>query len=74
MQRTVNGNTQREHQTTDHYADRLGDLCLGPWVRSAFCHGDEENERRACTNGNSTTADQSEIRKAYLALREQRHR
>ena len=33
-----------------------------------FCHGDEENGHRACTNGHLTTADQSEIRKAYLAL------
>ena len=32
-----------------------------------FCHGDEENGHRACTNGHLTTADQSEIRKAYLA-------
>ena len=30
-------------------------------------HGDEENEHRARTNGHLTTADQSEIRKAYLA-------
>lgn len=32
------------------------------WV-TIFCCGDEENGRCACTNGNSTTADQSEIRK-----------
>ena len=32
-----------------------------------MCHGDEENGHRACTNGHLTTADQSEIRKAYLA-------
>ena len=31
-----------------------------------FCHGDEENGHRACTNGHLTTADQSEMRKAYL--------
>lgn len=31
-----------------------------------FCHGDEENGHRACTNGHLKTADQSEIRKAYL--------
>lgn len=31
-----------------------------------FCHGNEENGRRACTNGNSTTADQSKIRKAHF--------
>ena len=31
-----------------------------------FCHGDEENGHRACTNGHLTTADQSKIRKAYL--------
>ena len=31
-----------------------------------FCHGDEENGHRACTNGHLTTADQSEIREAYL--------
>ena len=30
-----------------------------------FC-GDEENGRCSCINGNSTTADQSEIRKANL--------
>lgn len=35
------------------------------WV-TIFCCGDEENGRCACTNGNSTTADQSEIRKANL--------
>ena len=29
-------------------------------------YGDEENGRCACTNGNSTTADQSEIRKVNL--------
>ena len=32
-----------------------------------LCHGDEENGHRACTNGHLTTADQSEIRKTYLA-------
>ena len=36
-------------------------------VAAFFCHGDEENGHRACTNGHLTTADQSEIRKAYLA-------
>ena len=36
-------------------------------IPSFFCHGDEENGHRACTNGHLTTADQSEIRKAYLA-------
>ena len=33
---------------------------------SFFCYGDEENGHRACTNGHLTTANQSEIRKAYL--------
>ena len=31
-----------------------------------FCHGDEENECHACMGRHSTTADQSEIREAYL--------
>ena len=31
-----------------------------------FCYGDEENGHRARTYGHLTTADQSEIRKAYL--------
>ena len=31
-----------------------------------FCYGDEENGHRACTKGYLTTANQSEIRKAYL--------
>ena len=31
-----------------------------------FCDGDEENGHCACTNGHLTTANQSEIRKAYL--------
>ena len=31
-----------------------------------FCHGDEENGHHACRNGHLKTADQSEIRKAYL--------
>ena len=34
----------------------------------SFCHGDEENGRRACTSGHLTTVDQSEIRGAHLAL------
>ena len=33
---------------------------------SSFCYGDKENRHRACTNGYLTTANQSEIRKAYL--------
>ena len=38
------------------------------WSSGSFLsHGDEENGHRACTNGHLTTADQSEIRKAYLA-------
>ena len=32
----------------------------------SFCNGDEENGRHACMNGHLTTADQSEIREAYL--------
>ena len=32
-----------------------------------FCYGDEENAHRACTNEHLTTANQSEIRRAYLA-------
>ena len=32
----------------------------------ALCNSDEENGRHACMNGHLTTADQSEIRKAYL--------
>ena len=35
-------------------------------IESPFCHGDEENGHRACTNGHLTTADQREIRKTYL--------
>ena len=31
-----------------------------------LCHGDEENECHACMGRHSTTADQSEIREAYL--------
>ena len=31
-----------------------------------LCHGDEENECHACKGRHSTTADQSEIREAYL--------
>ena len=31
-----------------------------------FCYGDEENGHCACTSGHLTTANQSEIRKAYL--------
>ena len=38
------------------------------WSSGLFLsYGDEENGHRACTNGHLTTADQSEIRKAYLA-------
>ena len=39
-----------------------------PALKSAgiFCYGDEENARRACTHEYLTTANQSEIRKAYL--------
>ena len=33
------------------------------WI---FCHGDEENGHRACTNEHLTTANQSEIREKYL--------
>ena len=32
----------------------------------AFCYGNEENGHHACMNGHLTTANQSEIRKAYL--------
>ncbi|MCI5872495.1 MAG: hypothetical protein PUJ55_01120 [Clostridiales bacterium] len=32
----------------------------------SFCYGDEENGHRACTSEHLTTANQSEIRKAYL--------
>ena len=38
------------------------------WSVFFFCYGDEENEHRACTDGHLKTADQSEIRKAYLTL------
>ena len=31
-----------------------------------FCYDDEENGHRACTNEHLPTANQSEIRKAYL--------
>ena len=31
-----------------------------------FCYGDEENGHRACTSEHLTTANQSEIRRAYL--------
>ena len=31
-----------------------------------FCYGDEENGHHACMNVHLTTANQSEIRKAYL--------
>ena len=38
------------------------------WRTCSFlCHGDEENERRACMSEHLTTADQSEIRGAHLA-------
>ena len=33
---------------------------------SLFCYGDEENGHRACKKEHLTTANQSEIRKAYL--------
>ena len=33
---------------------------------SAFCYGDEASEHHACMNGHLPTANQSEIRKAYL--------
>jgi len=33
---------------------------------SSFCYGDEESGPCACTKGHSTTANQSEIRKAYF--------
>ena len=32
----------------------------------AFCYSDEENGRCTCASGDLTTANQSEIRKAYL--------
>ena len=32
----------------------------------SFCYGDEEDAHRACTNEHMTTANQSEIREAYL--------
>ena len=31
-----------------------------------FCYGDEENGHRACTSDHLTTANQSEIHRAYL--------
>ena len=31
-----------------------------------FCYGDESSGHHACMNGHLTTANQSEIRKAYL--------
>ena len=31
-----------------------------------ICHSDEEKRHHACMNEDLTTADQSEIRKAYL--------
>ena len=36
------------------------------WNNWVFCYGDEENGHRACTSEHLTTANQSEIRKAYL--------
>ena len=36
------------------------------WKLPFFCHGDEKNGNRACTNEHLTTADQSVVRKAYL--------
>lgn len=33
---------------------------------AVFCHSDEENVHRACTGENLTTADQNEMRRAYL--------
>ena len=35
-------------------------------IEAPFCHGDEENGHRACTNRHLSTADQSEIRKTHL--------
>ena len=35
-------------------------------MTAIFCYGDEENTHRACTQEYLTTANQSEIRKAYL--------
>ena len=36
-----------------------------PEVETVFCHGDEENGRRACTSIHLTTADQSGMRNTY---------
>ena len=33
---------------------------------AVFCYSDEENGRCICASGDLTTANQSEIRKAYL--------
>ena len=33
-----------------------------------FCYGDEEKGHRACTSKHLTTANQSEIRKAYIEI------
>ena len=35
---------------------------------SIFCYSNEENGHYACMNGHLTTANQSEIREAYLVL------
>ena len=43
----------------------LSAVCFGCGT-DRFCYGDEENGHRACTSEHLTTANQSEIRKAYL--------
>lgn len=37
------------------------------FVVAIFCHGDEESGFCTCTRSHLTTADQSKVRKAYLA-------
>lgn len=53
--------TDKRIQTASWEQVYANNLCL-----LFFCYGDEENGHRACTSGHLTTANQSEIRKAYL--------
>ena len=49
----------------------LGIIQKSTLTCALFCYSDEENGHCACTSGHLTTANQSEIRKAYLVSVEQ---
>ena len=53
---------RRRHGDKQHIVRR----CVSGNRDTPFCYGNEENSHHACMNGYLTTANQSEIRRAYL--------